>query len=90
MERKENEVRVLTYQQYYNMRPDEFKPGDVIQANLVLVVGHGGDMAVYVAPDASWDAEMVAQAGDKIVPGRGEKVAEGLFPSVAHERHYRR
>jgi len=82
-------ARKLTYQQYYNMRSNEFEPGDVIQANLVLVVGYGGDMAVYVAPDESWDADRVAREGDKVPLARGEKVAEVLFPTAAHGRHYR-
>lgn len=82
--------RILTYQQYYNMRSDEFQPGDVIQANLVLTIGYGNDMAVYVAPDRSWDAEQIARQGDKVTLTRGEKVAEGLFPTAAAGRHYRR
>ena len=82
--------RTLTYQQYYNMRPDEFQPGDIIQANVVLVVGYGGDLAAYVAPDESWDAETIARQGDKIMLTRGEQVVEGLFPTVGYGRHYRR
>jgi len=59
--------KIISYQEYYNMRPDEFQSGDIIEAKVVLVIGYGGDYAVYVAPDTSWTAERIAGQGDKIV-----------------------
>ena len=83
-------ARNLSYKDYWNMKPSEFEPGDVVEARLVLVVGHGGDYAVYVAPDATWDAERIAREGDKVTLTRGEAVGKSLFPSVADGRYYRR
>ena len=59
--------RIFDYQTYYNTAPAEFQPGDIIEARVVLVVGYSGDYAVYVAPDASWDAERIVREGDKVV-----------------------
>ena len=59
-------MRIISYQEYRNMRPNEFQPGDIIEAKVVLVVGYGEDYAVYIAPDASWTAEQTAAQGDKI------------------------
>jgi len=83
-------MRQLSYQEYYSMSSDKFLPGDVIQANVVLVVGHGDDYAVYVAPDGTWDAERVATEGNKSPSRCGTAIGENLFPVAAHNRRYRR
>ena len=83
-------MRQLSYQEYYNMGSDKFLPGDVIQANVVLVIGYGGDYAIYVAPDETWDTEEVASVGDKMPLTRGEKIGENLFPTAVHGHYYRR
>lgn len=59
-------LRVLSYQEYYQMASSEFKEGDIIEARVVMVIGYGKDYAIYVAPDGSWNARKIARQGDKI------------------------
>ncbi len=83
-------ARILSYREYWNMRSDEFQPGDVIEARLVLVLGHGGDYAIYVAPDAEMDAEQIAREGDKLYSDEGMAVGNAVFSVAVHDRYYRR
>jgi hypothetical protein len=77
----------IDYREYYRMRGDEFQPGDVIEARIVMVLGHGNDYTVYVAPDASWEADQIAKGGDKVYGG--DKIAKALFRNAAQGRRAR-
>lgn len=79
-------TRQLTYTQYYQMRPDEFRSGDEIAVKLVLAIGYSSDYAVYVGEEDE-SADHVSRHGDKVA--QSTKVAEGLFWSAALGRHSR-
>lgn len=79
-------AKQLTYQQYYHMRPDEFRDGDEIAVKLVLVLGHGGDYALFAGFPAD-SADHVARHGDKEL--FRERVAETLFKSAVMGRYLR-
>ena len=79
-------MRDLTYQQYYNMRGDEFRDGDRISVKLVCVLGHGDDYAVYKGTTDQTDEE-IAEGGDKVY---GDEIGKALFLTAVHARRYRR
>lgn len=79
-------ARQLTYQQYYQMRPDEFQPGDEIAVKLVLVLGYNNDYALYAGFPAD-SADHVARHGDKVPFAKN--VARSLFRSAILDRYPR-
>ena len=69
--------RVLTFQQYYNMRGEEFQVGDMVGVRVVAWVGYCNTWAAYSGP-AGWTDRQIAMSGDKI----RYEAARGLFPTL--------
>jgi hypothetical protein len=82
-------TRDLSYKQYWNMRPSEFRDGDRVSVKLVLVLGHGADYAIYAGTTDMTDDE-VARHGDKVVDvQKNHRVGAVLFPQAIHGRFSR-
>jgi hypothetical protein len=73
-----DEYNMLTYAQYYKMRPSEFKPNDAVAVKIVAVIMAVGYWTAYSGP-TDWTDEQVARDGDKLpMPA-----AVALFPTIA-------
>ena len=82
-------MRSLSYDKYYWMHGDEFQAGDQVHVKLVLSLGYANDYAIYRGP-TTWTDEMVSREGDKLPVADGLLVAQALFSTATHDRHYRR
>ena len=80
---------MLSYQEYYNMRPSEFRDGDAITVKLALVLGYGNDFAIYAGTSDMSDEEVVRN-GDKVDSwSADQELPKALFRSAVSGRFYR-
>lgn len=81
--------KTYSYKTYRRTAGGAFGPADIVEARLVLVLGHDNDYAVYVALDESMPPQVIAAQGDKVAGDQGRAVAEALWRVATAGRHHR-